>query len=148
MSRRQKIVIIAVFVLIALMYTGAVAVGGGSGQGDASKKPGGIVGWLGDLIGDPPAADRKDLSADCLADKTLTIKGSCVLHVAKSSEGTRKVALKATDAVKVTSRAPQGSDDVTADVDAGKDVSVTVDGDAADITIACSGADTCTVTLG
>jgi len=147
MSRRQKIVIIAVFVLMALLYTGAAATGG-SGEGDASKKPGGIVGWLGDLVGQPPAADRKDLTADCLVDKTLTVKGTCVLHVAKSSKGTRKVALKATDAVKVTSRAPQGHDEVTADVDAGKDVSVTVDGDAADITIACSGADQCTVTLG
>src|SRR5262245_24167881 len=123
MSRRQKIVIVAVFVLMALLYTWAAANSGGSGQGDASKKPGGIVGWLGDLFGSPPNDDRKDLSAPCLADKTLTIKGTCVLHVAKSSAGTRKVALKATDAVKVTSRAPQGTDDVTADVDAGKDVS-------------------------
>src|SRR5215831_1744556 len=121
MSRRQKIVIIAVGVLLVLLYTGAAVTGGGSGQGDASKKPGGVVGWLGDLFGQPPAAARADLSSACLAGDTLTDKG------------TRRVKLHAVDAVTVASRAPQGQDTVTDDVEAGKDVSVTVDGDGGDI---------------
>jgi len=148
MTTKQKIVVIAVFVLLALLYVGAVANGGGSGQGDASKRPTGVVGWLGDLFGSPPDAKRADLSAPCLAQDTLTVKGSCVLTVAKSGDGTRQVKLHAADAVSVASRAPQGKDDVTADVKAGDDVTVTVDGNGGPITITCasSGA-TCTVTL-
>ena len=149
MTRRQKIVIIGVGVLLVLLYTGAAASGGGSGQGDASRKPGGIVGWLGDLFGQPPSVARADLSSPCLSGTTLTIKGSCKLTVAKSDDGTRRVKLHAVDAVTVASRAPQGSDTLTDDVDADTDVSVTVDGDGGDITLTCAGGkDTCTVTLG
>lgn len=149
MSRRQKIVIIAVFVLMALLYTGAVANGGGSGQGDASQRhPGGIVGWLGDVVGDPPTADRGDLSAPCLVDSTFTVKGSCVLTVAKSDEDTRRVRLHATDPVTISTRAPNSDETINVDVKADADVSVTVDGDGAPVTIACASADdTCTVTL-
>jgi hypothetical protein len=149
MTRRQKIVIIAVGVLLVLLYTGAAVTGGGSGQGNASKKPGGVVGWLGDLFGQPPTAARADLSSACLSGNTLTVKASCTLTVAKSDKGTRRVKLHAVDAVTVASRAPQGQDTVTDDVEAGKDVSVTVDGNGGDIHLSCadSGA-TCTLTLG
>jgi hypothetical protein len=148
MTRRQQIAVIAVFVLLVLLYTGAAVNGGGSGQGDASKRPKGVVGWLGDLFGSPPDAKRDQLSAPCLTQDTLSFKGSCTLTVAKSGDSTRQVKLHATDAVSVASRAPQGKDTVTADVKAGDDVSVTVDGDGGNIVITCadSGA-TCTVTL-
>src|ERR1051326_2363701 len=109
MTRRQKIVIIGVGVLLVLLYTGAAASAGGSGQGDASRKPGGIVGWLGDLFGQPPSVARADLSSPCLSGTTLTIKGSCKLTVAKSDEGPRRDTLHPVDAVTVASRAPQGS---------------------------------------
>lgn len=146
LSRRQKIVIIAVFVLLVVLYSGAAAIGGRSGQGDASGRPGGIVGWLGGALGEPPAVARADLSAPCLSDDTLTVKGSCTVTVEKSTQDTRRLRLHATDAVTVTSRAPQGSDTVTANVDADKDVSVTVDGKGGDIVITCPG-DSCVVTL-
>jgi hypothetical protein len=146
LSRRQKIVIVAVFAILVVLYTGAAATGGGSGQGDASGHPGGIVGWLGGVLGQPPAVDRPDLSAPCLSGDTLTVKGSCALTVKKSTKDTRRLKLHATDAVSVASRAPQGGDTVTADVEAGKDVSVTVDGKGGDVVITCP-ADTCVVTL-
>lgn len=148
MSRRQKIVVVAVFVLLALLYIGAAAGGGGSGQGNASGHPGGIVGWLGRVVGQPPDAARSDLTAPCLAGGTLTVKSSCVLSVAKSNVGTRRVKLHATDAVTITSRAPQGDQDITADVKAGTDVNVTVDGKGGGIAIVCASTGaTCTVTL-
>lgn len=148
MTTKQKIVIIAVFVLLALLYVGAVANGGGSGQGDASKPPDGIVAWLGSLIGSPPDAKRAELSAPCLNQDTLSFKGNCTLTVAKSDDGTRQVELHAADAVSVASRAPQGKDTVSEDVKAGDDVTVTVDGDGGDIVITCADSKaTCTVTL-
>lgn len=146
LSRRQKLVIIAVFVLLVALYTGAAATGGGSGQGDASGHPGGIVGWLGGALGQPPAVARSDLSAPCLSEETLTVKGNCTVTVNGSTQDTRRLRLHATNAVTVASRAPQGSDTVTADVDAGKDVSITVDGKGGDIVITCPG-DSCVVTL-
>jgi hypothetical protein len=146
LSRRQKIVIIAVFVLLAALYSGAAAIGGGSGQGDASGHPGGFVGWLGGVLGQPPAVARADLSAPCLSQDTLTVKGTCTVTVNKSTQDTRRLKLHATDAVTVASRAPQGSDTVTANVDADKDVSVTVDGKGGDVVITCPG-DSCVVTL-
>jgi hypothetical protein len=146
LSRRQKIIIVAVFALIVVLYTGAAATGGGSGQGDASGHQGGIVGWLGGVFGQPPTVARADLSAPCLSQDTLTFKGSCTVTVKKSTEDTRRLKLHAQAAVTVTSRAPQGTDTVTADVDAGKDVSVTVDDKGGDVVITCPG-DSCVVTL-
>lgn len=148
MTRKQKIVVIAVFVLLAFLYVGAVASGGGSGQGDASKDPGGVVKWLGNLFGSPPDAKRGQLTSTCLSDDTLSFKGSCTLTVAKSDDGTRRVQLHADDAVTVASRAPQGSDTLTDDLNAGDDVSVTVDGDGGDIQFTCADSKaTCTLTL-
>lgn len=145
LSRRQKIVIVAVFAIVIALYTAAVA-SGGSGQGDASHKPGGIVGWLGRVAGEPPAVQRSELSAPCLSGDTLTVKGSCTVTVQKSTKDTRRLKLHAGAAVTVTSRAPQGEDSVSADVAAGDDLAVTVDSKGGDILITCGG-DSCAVTL-
>ena len=148
MTTKQKIVVIAVFVLLALLFAGAVANGGGSGQGDASKRPTGIVGWLNSLFGSPPDAKRADLSAPCLSGDTLSFKGSCTLAVAKSDDGTRQVKLHAANAVSVATRAPHGKDNISQDVDGNSDITVTVDGDGGGILITCADSKaTCTVTL-
>jgi len=147
MSRRQKVVIVAVLALMAVLYTGAVANGSGSGTGDAGRRPGGLVGWLGRLVGQPPVAARAELAAPCLTDRTLALHGGCVLSVAKSSRGTRRVKLHAADPIRLVSRAPSSQQTVTADVKAGDDISVTVDGDGGGIAISCTAATTCTVTL-
>jgi hypothetical protein len=148
MSRRQKIIIGSVFVLIALLYSGA-ALGFGSGQANASGQPGGIVGWLGHVVGQPPAAKRADLTAPCLSGSTFTVNLTCTLTVAKSSTGTRRVKLHALSAVRITSRTPDGTDTASVDVGAGKDVAVTVDGKPTDIVIACAASvgGACTLTL-
>jgi hypothetical protein len=149
MTHRQKIVVGAVLVVLALLYSAAAASAHGSGQGSASQKPGGIVGWLGHIVGKPPAAPRSDESAPCLSGQTLSVQGSCMLTVAKSSTRTRQVKLHANDAVTVTSRAPNGSQAITATVKAGADVTVTVDASGSDIEISCTtSGSNCVATLG
>lgn len=148
MNRRQKIIVGAVLAFIALLYAGVAVHTGGSGGGGASRDPGGIVGWLGDLVGSPPQVDREDMSAPCLSGDTLTIDGACTLTVAKSDTRTRQAKLHADDAVTVTTRAPQGDDTISHDAEAGSDFSVTVDSKGADITFTCADTgDTCVVTL-
>jgi hypothetical protein len=146
MSRRQKIVTVAVFVLLALLYTGAAATGGRSGQGDPGTRPGGLVGWLGGLVGQPPPAARSQLSSPCLSGSELRVSGDCTLTVARAG-GTRRVRLHAADPVEVSSRPPGRQQSATEKVKAGADVDVTVDANGGPIGLACSAASTCTVTL-
>jgi hypothetical protein len=150
MTRRQKIIVAAVLVAIALLFSGAVANGGGKGEGNAkSGRSNGFIDWLGGLFGQPDNVGRNELTSTCLDGSTLTIKGSCVLTVAKSGKDLRQVKLHAKDAVSVTSRTPRGNDTATSDVKAGDDIKVSVDGKGGDITFNCadgSGA-TCVVTL-
>jgi hypothetical protein len=146
MTRRQKITVGVVLVLLVLLYSGAATLGG-SGQG-ATLHPGGLVGWLGHVVGKPPAASRSDESAACLDGDTLTIKGTCTLTVAKSSTKTRQVKIHATDAITITTRAPNSDSTVKQDAKAGADIAVTVDANGADITLSCADTgDTCSATL-
>lgn len=142
MTRRQKILLGAVALVLVLLYTGAAATAGGSSQGNAADRPGGLVGWLGHFTGKPAKVDRSALSAPCLAGTVLTVKDSCVLTVA-AGNGTRRVALHADDAVSVTSRPPGQQQDATSTVEAGHDVDVTVDKAGGRITFTCA----CTVHL-
>lgn len=147
MSRRKKILVVAVLVLVAVLYATSALGWRRDGRGDAGDDPGGVVDWLGDLVGGPPAVDRSDLSAPCLAGDTLTVDGTCTLHVAGSDEDTRQVALHAYDRIRVTARPPRGDGTASSTVDPGKDIKVTVDGDGGDIALECLDSDTCTVTL-
>jgi hypothetical protein len=147
MTRRQLIVVGVVAAVLVVLYGLAAANGARSGQGDADSRHGGLVGWLGSLVGAPPDAARGDLSAGCLSGSTLTVDHQCVLTVARSSRGTRQIRLHAVDAISVNAPAPQGAGPVTADVKAGSDMSVTVDGSGARITLTCAAARPCTVTL-
>jgi hypothetical protein len=146
MTRKQKVLAGTVAAALIVLYCLVAAFPAGSGGGLGSAQHG-IVGWLGSRIGQPPDAPPADLSSTCLRDKTFTVAGSCVLDVAKSSRGTRRVRLRADQAVSVTAPAPQGAGTVTADVKAGADTSVTVDGSGARITLACPSANPCTVRL-
>ena len=147
MSRRQKIILVAVGVVLVLLYSGAIAGGAGRRDGSASRRPGGLVGWLGSLVGSPPAARRADLSADCLAGTTLTVHGTCLLHVAAHGTGNRRVTLRARDAATVTARPPGADRDIRAEVKAGAEVGVTVGVGATDITVGCAGTAPCVLTL-
>lgn len=146
MSRRQKIVVCAILAALAVLYSGAVATGGGTGTGDAATGNG-FVRWLGRLAGEPAAVVAADLSAGCLADTTIAVQGSCTLHVAASRQDLRRLRLHARDAVTVTARAPHGDSPVRDDVAAGTDVDVTVDGRGGDVTFACADTTTCVLTL-
>jgi hypothetical protein len=147
MSRRQKIVVCAVFAALALLHTGAVAMGAGGGTGDAGGPQNAFVRWLGRLAGPPAPVAAAELTADCLADTTFTVRGSCTVHVAASHHDLRQLRLHTQDAVTVTARTPHRDAMVHHDVAAGADVSVTVDGTDGEITLACAGTTTCLVTL-
>jgi hypothetical protein len=147
MTRRQKIVVVAVLAAIVVLYVAAVAGGGRSGEGDATH-PGELVNWLGRLAGKPPAVAHAELRADCLAENTFTVKGSCTVNVARSGKDVRELKLHAQQALSITARAPHGDSAVTADVKAGDDVKVTVDGDGGDVVVNCGDpSGTCVATL-
>src|SRR5690349_8653746 len=145
MTRRQIIVVGVVTAVLIIAYGLAVANGSRSGEGSPDARNGGLVGWLGSLVGQPPDVARADLSAGCLRETTFTVDGQCVLTVAKSRRGTRRVRLHANDPVSVDAPAPAGR--ITADLKAGADASVTVDGAGARITLTCAAVRPCTVTL-
>jgi hypothetical protein len=147
MSRRQWIVVGAVTAVLVVLYCLAAANGARSGRGDADSRQGGIVGWLGSMVGPPADVARGDLSAACLNGSIFAVDGQCVLTVARSSRGTRRIRLHAVDAVTVNAPAPQGAGQVTADLKAGSDTSVTVDGSGARITLTCAATRPCSVTL-
>ncbi len=147
MTRRQKVVVGTVLAVLVLLYSGAVAMGAGAGTGDQSALHNGFVRWLGTLAGSPAPVARPDLSADCLTEATLTVSGSCTLHVAAADQDVRQLRLHARDAVTVTAKAPRRDATVRDDVAAGTDVTVTVDAGAGDVVIACAGTTTCVVTL-
>jgi hypothetical protein len=147
LTRLQRILLGAIVVIVALFIVSA-ATSGRAGDGGPDSGRSGIVAWLGDLLGGSSTVDRKDLSADCLQpDGRLVINGSCVLRVARSDSDVRQVKLRARDALSVRAPAPRGDQVVTDDLDAGKDVAIAVNGDGADITLTCAGADTCVATL-
>jgi hypothetical protein len=153
-TTRQRLLIGAVLLVIALLYAGALAAPAGSGQGDATPDgPRGVLGWLGGgptpgASGEPGPAVRADLHADCLAGQTLTVKGTCVLLVARGGDGLRQVRLYAHDAVTVTARAPQHGILMSDDAKPGDEVKVTVDATGGEIALDCDDpANTCVVTL-
>jgi hypothetical protein len=147
MTRRQKIVVCTVLAVLALLYSGAVAMGAGAGTGDQSDLHNGFVQWLGARAGAPARVAPHDLSADCLAEATLTVPGSCTLHVAAGNQDVRQLRLHARDAVTVTAKAPKRDATVHKDVAAGADVSVAVDAGGGDVVITCAGTTSCVVTL-
>ncbi|HET6214421.1 MAG TPA: hypothetical protein VFE14_16265 [Micromonosporaceae bacterium] len=148
MTRRQKVVVVAVLVAMVLLFAGALGNGGGSGEGDAGGGHGGFIEWLGGVAGKPPPVERADLKSGCLAGDTLTVKGVCTLTVARSGKDVRQLVLHVQQAVSLDSRAPKGDKTATADVKAGDDIKITVDGDGGDITLHCGDpAGTCVVTL-
>ncbi|HKT01089.1 MAG TPA: hypothetical protein VJT31_16300 [Rugosimonospora sp.] len=146
MTRRQKILTVAVFAVLVMLYAGAAATGSGSGGGDAGTRPGGLVGWLGHLVPGPREVPASQLRAGCLSGTTLTVQGGCTLTVPKGA-GTRRVRLHADQPMTVTARPPGQQQPAATQVRAGTDLDVTVNGDGGPIDLACTGAATCTAHL-
>lgn len=141
MSGRQKLVVLAVSVLVLVAFVASVLHPGGSGDGP--------VGWLGRLVGDPAAAAQEDLAPDCREpDGRLVFGGSCAIVVAPSSSDLRTVALTAEHPISVAAPAPTGEITVETDVAAGETVRVAVGPDGAEIQLACAGSEDCVVRIG
>ena len=149
MSRRQKILVIGGLAVLAMLYIGALANPSGSGSGDPDNDRPGIIRLLGRWFGGSDAVDPADLTADCLdqtpnpsatpappaptpsptasatpapaGGRRLLVRGTCAVHVPASETRVRNVQLKATDAVTVSARAPQGEDVVKDEIGAGAD---------------------------
>ncbi|MFC7483973.1 hypothetical protein ACFQX7_33555 [Luedemannella flava] len=96
LGRLQRVLLGAVVVVVAL-FIASVSVGASQEPGDPASHPDGFVGWLGDLVGGPPAADRADLTGPCLVEDgtALQVDGSCVVTVAASDESLRRITLRA-----------------------------------------------------
>jgi hypothetical protein len=147
-SKRQKIILAVIGVLLVLLFIVAVANPSGSGTGKPGERPGGLVGALGRLAGDAGAVPAADVTAKCKkADGTFVVAfGGCALTVAAGGSGLRTVRLRTDRALQVTAKAPRNDFTVTDSVDPGKDVKVAVDEKEATIGLLCTGG-TCVVTL-
>ena len=141
MSRRQKIVVLAVGVLILVAFVAAMLSPGGSGDGP--------VGWLGRLVGDAAGAAPEELAPECREpDGRLVFGGSCAITVSPSRSDLRVVTLVAEHPISVTAPAPVGDFIVETDVAAGETVRVAVGPDGAAIELACTGDEECVVRIG
>jgi hypothetical protein len=143
---RERKILIAAGLLVTVLYIGAVAGGGRSGEGRAGAPVGSLVGVLAGWIGGASDADRADLSADCFdAAGALAVDGSCTLRIAPSERDLRVVRLRTDRPATVIARLPRSDSTGTADVAAGDETSVAVDGRGGEIRLDCR--DPCTVTI-
>jgi hypothetical protein len=141
MSRRQRIVVLAVGVLILAAFVAAVLNPGGSGDGP--------VGWLGERVGDAAGAAPGELTPDCREpDGRLVFGGSCTIDVAPSDTELRLVTLVTEQPISVTAPTPVGDFTVATDVAAGETVRVAVGPDGAEIALECADSDDCVVRIG
>lgn len=152
MSRRQKIIVVALAVVLVVLHTAAVANQSRTGQGGRSEREGGLVGWLGDRLAGPTAADPDDLSADCRGPGgRLVFDDSCTIEVAPGGRFPRVVPLRVDHLVEVTAPAVAGDFTVGGEVEPGETVRVAVGRGGAEIELECldSGdSDDCVVRIG
>jgi hypothetical protein len=143
MSRRQRMVVAAVAVLVAAAFVAAVLNPGSAGDS-------GPVAWLGRWVGDAAGAAPRDLDPDCQQpDGSLVFGDSCTIQVASAAANLRLVTLAAEHPVRVTAPAPAGGWTVATDVAAGDLVRVAVGADGAGIDLACQNdGDDCVVRIG
>jgi hypothetical protein len=140
MTRRQRIVVAVVGVLIVVAFVAAVLNPGGSGDGP--------VGWLGRWVGDAAGAAPEDLAPDCEEDGRLVFGGSCTIEVAPSDQDLRLVTLTTEHPIVVTAPTPVGEFTVETELAAGEVVRVAVGPDGAEIELDCDASDDCVVVIG
>jgi hypothetical protein len=148
LTRIQRILLAAVVVVVVLFVL-SVSTNGRNGEGSIASGEGGVVGWLGDLLGGAAAVDPADLSGECLQpDGQLLVDGSCELVVSASDDDVRQIRLKAQDPVVVSAEPPGRDEAASEEVPAGEEITVAVDSDENVIEIACGESlDTCVVLL-
>jgi hypothetical protein len=146
-SRRQKIVLAAVFTLAVGLFALATGTRQG-GPADLAGGPGGVVGWLGKALGARATVAEQDLAAACpMAKGQLAIAGSCRLTVKQHRGGLRTLRLHAVDEVTVTAPVPQRDFTATDTVRVDEELKVAVDAEGAEITVACASTPNCAVVL-
>jgi hypothetical protein len=146
-SRRQKIVLAAVFALVVGLFALATGTQRG-GQADLGGGPAGVVGWLGKVLGDRATVAGPDLVAACpMAKDQLAIAGSCRLTVKQHRGGLRTLHIRAVDEVTVTAPAPQQDFTVTDTIRTNAELKVAVGAEGAEITVTCVSAPNCAVVL-
>lgn len=148
MSGRQKLLLVAVTVLLVAGFVIAIGVGRAD-RGDPADA--GALGWLGRLGSGSTALDPATVRADC--DRTgdvLTFVGGCVLRVADPG-ALRTLVLRSTAAFTVAAPAPGDADltvrdDVTP-ADGGEAVAKIAVDRATEVGLGCPGGVSCTVTI-
>lgn len=141
MSARQRIVVLAVGVLILVAFVAAVLTPAGSGDGP--------VGWLGRMVGDAAAAAPEEVAPECREpDGRLVFGGSCDIAVAPSTTDLRLVTLVTEHPVSVTAPTPVGDYTVETELAAGETVRVAVGPDGAEIELDCAASGDCVVRIG
>jgi hypothetical protein len=142
MTRKQRIVVLAVGVLIVVAFVAAVL---NPGRADDD----GPIGWLGRWVGDAAGADPADLTPGCQEpDGRLVFGGSCTIEVAPADANLRLVTLITEHPLVVTAPAPAGGYTVEATLEAGEIVRVAVGADGAEIELDCDASDDCVVVIG
>ncbi|WP_432896501.1 hypothetical protein ACQP1S_17570 [Micromonospora matsumotoense] len=148
MSGRQKLLLVAVTVLLVAGFVIAIGVGRAD-RGDPADA--GALGWLGRLGSGSTALDPATVRADC--DRTgdvLTFVGGCVLRVADPG-ALRTLVLRSTAAFTVAAPAPGDAnltvrDDVTP-ADGGEAVVKIAVDRATEVGLGCPGGVSCTVII-
>lgn len=118
---------VVVGVVVVALFVAAVLVGGSRQRGGPAQTDG-LVGRLGELVGDPAAVPRTAVSADCVdeADPDLLVfAGGCAV-VVRHDAGLGLVDLVALTPLSVRAPAPEGDLVVDDDLAAGEDVRVAV----------------------
>ncbi|MFI7024646.1 hypothetical protein ACIBMZ_18210 [Micromonospora sp. NPDC049900] len=148
MTGRQKVLLVALGVLVAILFVVAVGAGGGD-RGDPSARRG-LVDLLGRAGGGAQAVDPATVDADCAeAAGRLAVDGDCELRVADPG-GLRTLILRGPEAFTVEAPAPGDAeftveDDVTpADDGTGAVARIAVDR-ATTVRVSCSGG--CPITI-
>jgi hypothetical protein len=148
MSRRQRIAVIAVGVLVVLLFSAAVACQGRGGEGGRDSAASGPVALLGRWLGGTAGAAPDEITAGCREpDGRLVFGGSCTVEVAPADRSLRLVSLTTGHAISVEAPTPVGDFTVSTDLDPGGTVRVAVGPDGADIELDCDDSDDCVVVI-
>jgi len=150
LSRRQRILVVMVGVLVVLLYLVALACQARAGTGDRDTGHDGVLDWLGERFGWYADADPADVSADCDGEQPgrVVFDGRCTLVVAPSEDALRLVPLRSRHAIEVSAPAPAGDFTMDSEVEPGDTIRVAVGGDGAEIELRCVDDDDCVVEWG
>jgi hypothetical protein len=146
LTPRQRWLLLTTGMVLVAMFTGAVATPRSDGDGVPA---GGPLHWWGQRLAAATPVAPADLASDCLdSDGSLQFSGSCVVTVAATDDRRRTLTLHGTDAVSVTAPVPGGETTVSAHLEPGDAVDVTVGLEGAEILLRCRASGECVVTIG